>query len=239
MRTTLEDRKKQYRIIFELLWEESRIPVKEIAVAVGPYVVKWRLKEAFEDQYIVGPDIRKKSYSNLREYMYFANFVNPELDFLRYRKDPRVTYHAKTIGFSNMWIITREKIDIDGDIIFEGPRSDYYTSYAPHHSWEKALEIMRKMIEEFDPRDYILKKYIQTHFDESVEWDEKYELLYRYFKYDLRKPFAPVMRKGVSGSKLYKFLEKLPETCTIATSYYPESLSAFNMKKVHTVQILQ
>jgi hypothetical protein len=83
------------------------------------------------------------------------------------------------------------------------------------------------MIEEFDPGDYILKKYIQTHFDESVEWDEKYELLYKYFKYDLRKPFAPVMRRGVSGSKLYKFLEKLPETCTIATSYYPESLSAY------------
>ena len=229
MRTTLKDRKKQYRIIFELLWEEPRIPVKEIAAAVGPYVVKRRSKEAFEDQYIIGPDIRKRSYSNLREYMYFVNCENPELAYLEYQKNEKVIYHAQMKGFCNFWIIAKEKIDVEGDIILEGPRSDYYTSYAPHHSQEKALENMRKKIEEFDPGDYVPKKYIKTHFGESVEWDKEDELLCIYFKDNLRKPFAPVMRKHtISGGKLYKFLENLPETCTIAASYYPDTLLAYD-----------
>ena len=47
VRTTSEDRKKQYRIIFGLLWEEFRVQVKEIAAAVGPYVVRSRLREAY------------------------------------------------------------------------------------------------------------------------------------------------------------------------------------------------
>lgn len=229
MRTTLEDRKKQYRIIFELLWEEFRVPVKEIAAAVGPYVVRRRLKEAYEQRYIVGPDIRKRPHSNTKEYMYFLSCENPEHTYLKYREDENVIYHAQMSGFCNLWIIAKKKIEVEGDIILEGPRSDYYTSHPPDHSWEKALEIMRKKIEDFDPKDYTPKKYIQTHFNESIEWDEEDELLYRYFKYDLRKPFAPVMRKHtISGGKLYKFLEKLPETCTIATSYYPDSLSAYD-----------
>ena len=42
--------------------------IGEIAKAVGPYVVRKRLKEAFEQQYIVGPDIRKRSHLNTKEY---------------------------------------------------------------------------------------------------------------------------------------------------------------------------
>jgi hypothetical protein len=229
VRTTLEDRKKQYRIIYELLLKKSRIPIKDISKIVGSYVAKKRMEEAFGQQYIIGPDIRKRSFSNLREYMYFVNCENPELAYLKYREDERIIYHAQMSGFCDLWIISRKEIDIDGKIILKGPRSDYYTSYASDRSWEKSLEIMRKKIESFNPKKYAPKHYIQTHFNESIEWDEEDELLYRYFKYDLRKPLAPVMRKhAISGGKLYKFLERLPETCTIATSYYPETLSAYD-----------
>jgi len=230
MRTTREQRKRQYRVIYELVFETPRIYNKDMQklLELNDRTVARRLREAFGKQHIVGPDIRKRSHSNTKEYTYFLNCKNPELAYLEYQKNEKITYHAQIRGFSNFWIIAKEKIDVEGDIILEGPRSDYYTSYAPDHSWEKALEIMRNKIKNFRPRDYTPKKYIQTHFNESVEWDEEDELVYRYFKYNLRKPFAPMMRKGISESKLNKFLEKLPETCTIATSYYPDTLLAYD-----------
>ena len=231
MRTTPEQRKKQYRAIYELLFDSPRIYKKDIwaLTNLNDRTLAKRVQESFEQQYIFGPDIRKRSYGNLKEYVYFFNCKNPELQYLQYQQDERIIYHAEMKGFCNFWIISKEPIDIDGDIVLEGPRSDYYTSYAPDRSWETALEIMKKKVETFDPEAYVSKKYIQIHFNETVDWDEEDELLYNYFKSNLRKPLAPVMKKHrISGGKLYKFLEKLPETCTTATSYYPETVLAYD-----------
>jgi len=230
MKTTLKQKKKQYRTIYELLFAVPRMYKKDICalLKLNDRTVAKRLKEAFEQRYIVGPDIRKRSHSNTQEHIYFLKCENPELAYLKYREDENVIYHAQMSGFCDLWIIAKEKIDVEGNIILEGPRSDYYTSYAPDHSWETAVKIMQEKMEKFNPSNYKPKNIIQTHFNETIEWDEEDEFLYRYFKYNLRKTFAPVMRKhGISGSRLYKFLERLPETCTIATSYYPDSLPAY------------
>jgi len=88
---------------------------------------------------------------------------------------------------------------------------------------------MREDVENFIPEDYKPKGIIKTHFDEPVKWDSEDEILYRYFKYNLRKKLSPVMKKHlISGTKLYAWLERLPEYCTIFTGYYPETLSAYD-----------
>jgi hypothetical protein len=229
VRTTFEERKKQYRIVYELFWEKSRISSKDISTIIGSYVARKRMKEVRDQEYIVGPDIRKRSYQNLKEYVYFANCTNPERVYLKYREDKNVIYHAHMVGFCNLWIVAKEKMDIEGTILIEGPRSDYHVSYAPDHSWEKALEIMRKKIENFSPGTYKSKGIIKSHWDETITWDEKDEALYRYFKYDLRKPLSPVMRENqISGGKLYSWFERLPECCNINTHYYPDGLLSYD-----------
>jgi len=100
-----------------------------MAVVVGPYVVRRRLKEAFEQRYIVGPDIRKRSHSNTKEYTYFLKCENPEHTYLKYREDENIIYHAQMSGFCDLWIIAMEKIDvvdppspadlISGDILYQ------------------------------------------------------------------------------------------------------------------------
>jgi hypothetical protein len=228
VRTTPQQRKKQYRIIYGLLWEKSRIPLRSIFKAVGSYMAKKRLQEAFGQQYIIGPDIRKRSYRNLKEYMYFANFENPERAYLKYREDERITYHAQMKGFCDLWIIAKEEIEIEGDIVLEGSRSDYYVSFAPDHSWEKALQIMQKKIERCELGTYESRGIIKTHWNETIEWNEKDESLYRYFKNDLRKPLGQAMKEcKVSKDGLYNWLKRLPECCNINTHYYPETLSAY------------
>ena len=224
---SVQDWKGEYRFILDILWKTPRVLVSEINLEKG--MAGKRLKEALEQKIIVGPDIRKRSYKNTREYIYFVNCDDPELLYLSYRDDPRIIYHAEMIGACNLWLITKEKIDIEGEVFLEGYRSDYITSYPPDHTWETAMEIMRKKIQTFNPRAYIRKGYIQTHFDETIPWDESDEILYRYFKYDLRKPFSPIMKEHkMTKEGIYQFLGNLPQTCTVATSYYPDTLSAYD-----------
>jgi hypothetical protein len=231
MKITPEKRSSQYRSCYELVFGTPRIYLKDISaeLRINRRTAMLRMNEAFERKYIVGPEIRKRSFLNLREYMYFIKCENPEILYLELCEDPSVIYHAVVIGFFNFWLIAKEKMNIEGDVISEGYHSDYLIAFAPNHSWEAALQMVRKKIELFDPDTYVPRNTINTHFNEPIDWDQKDEALYRYFKYNLRKPFAPIMKKeGISGEKLYDFLGRLPECCTIGTSFYPETLSAYD-----------
>ena len=223
-----ESLKREYRGIYEILWENPRVLVRSITSKIGSDAGKL-LQEALKLQYIKGPQIRKRSYQNMKEYVYFVKCENPELLYLEYREDQNIIYQVKTIGFCNLWITAKEKISIDGDIFLEGQRSDYSVSHPPNHSWETAIEIIKKKIKTFDLRDYEPQGIIRDRSNEATDWNPEDEILYRYFKYDLRKPLTPLMRDlNISKDKIYNFLERLPEPCTVFTDFYPESLSAYD-----------
>ena len=132
-------------------------------------------------------------------------------------------------GFANFYVISKEKIDIEGDILISGPRSDYHVSFAPNHSWKTAIKIMEEKKEKFDPDKYEPRGTIQTHWDVTIEWDKKDEILFRYFKYDLRKPMERIRKKHrISGRMGMNWLKKLPEYCTIITRFYPEKRSSYD-----------
>ena len=229
MRTTTKEKRNQYRIVYEVLWEKPRVKKKEVSAALGKRGAGRWMEEAFEEDYIVGPEFRKKSFKNLKEYMYFIRCKDPDASYLKYRKDPNVIYHAQMAGFCDLWVITKEKMDIEGEIIVEGYRSDYHVSYAPDHTWETGLQNMRKMVDDFDPENYTPKGIIQTHFNKTIEWDKEDEIMYAYFKYNVRKSLLPLIREhGISREKIYSFLQSLPDCCTVATSYYPESLQTYD-----------
>lgn len=223
-------REEHYRIWYELLCRSPRIPAKEASLSLGieQKTSSARLKEALNQHYIVGPEVRKMSLANFPEYMYFVNCKNPDSLYRKYRQDENVIFHALMYGFANLWVISKGKMDIDGDIIVEGLRSDYYVAFAPDHSWDDAVRIIRKKIEKFNPEEYTPKGYIKTHFDKTIEWTEKDEILYRYFKNDMRKPLAPMKRDyHISRNEFRKWLERLPDCCTITTNYYPGKLSEY------------
>jgi hypothetical protein len=131
-------------------------------------------------------------------------------------------------GFANLWVTSLDKMIIQGNILVGGPVSDMHVSFAPTYSWEEAKRIMWEKVERFDPADYEPKGIVQTHYDEQIEWGEEDEILYRYFKYDLRKPLDPLIKKGYTKNKIYKWLKKLPECCSIITKYYPQTRAAYD-----------
>ena len=230
MRSTPEQRKKHYRIIYEMLFDDPRVHKNTLSsILGGGRTAGLRMREAFNQQYIVGPEIRVRSFENLREYMYFVRCRHPELHYLEYREDMNVAYHAKTRGFCNLWIISKKKLDIEGEIVHEGCHSDFYVSYAPDRSWGESLEIMRRKIETFDSDEYVPDHLIKTHLDEQANWRPKDDFLYKYFKYNLRKPVSPLLQDyKIYGKTIYNFFQKLREYCTIFTDYFPDRLPSYD-----------
>ena len=132
-------------------------------------------------------------------------------------------------GSPNLWVISKEEIDIEGNVLVGGLRSDYHVSLPPNHSWKTSVKNMNKRVEESDPDDHQSKNTLRTHWNETIEWTKKDEKLFREFKYNLRKPLTPIMKKHyIFKDEIEQFFNKLPECCSIITEYYPESISAYD-----------
>ncbi|MGD2247671.1 MAG: hypothetical protein PVF58_04640, partial [Candidatus Methanofastidiosia archaeon] len=100
MYSSLEKKRKEFRIIYENLWTEPRIQPKSVSkiLKIRPSSAGKRMKEAFKKGYILGPNLRKKSFKNFREYMYFAHCEDPLELYLKLSKDPNVVYVARMDG---------------------------------------------------------------------------------------------------------------------------------------------
>lgn len=198
-------------------------------LGVDPDTARRRMREAFNLGFVSKPEIRKRSFSNMKEYIYCVNCKNPAKLYQQYIEDETIIYHAVMNGFANLWITAREKIDIEGELVVAGLRSDYYLAFAPNHSWKTAIHAMQEKVKTFDSESYSPRNTIKTHWDEKILWDPQHELLYRYFKRNLRKKVTPVMKKyRISGEKTYTWLRNLPEYCTLFIRYFPERFSAYD-----------
>jgi hypothetical protein len=227
-----EERERKYRTIFESLEKYPRIQYKELAEVLG---VDWRtvallMNEAFSEGYIVGPQIRKKSFKNFPEYVYFIKSDNPIRLYRNFITNEHVLYHAIMDGFANIWAITDEILDIDEKVVLWGRRSDFYISFPPDHSWDGAIEVMQEMIDQFDPETYTPKNLIETHWDEEIKWDDRDEILFQEFKHNLRKPVNPIAKKKhhMGVYKAYEWLDRLHECFTVLTCYFPNTVSKYD-----------
>lgn len=214
-----------------MLEGKPRINVKDIAPILESdrNSTSKRLGEAFTFGYVEKPQIRKRSYQNLKEYMYFMRLENPLDAFEIYSTNGTVTYQAVMGGSVNFWMITDEKADPPGDVVAEGPRSDYYVAFAPDVTWETAFTRIYEKINDFDPASYTPQGIIENHWNESTVWDREDEMLYISFQFDLRKKLTPVMKENlISGEKLYKWFDQLDQNCTVFTRFFPEKITAYD-----------
>lgn len=231
MPKSLEEQKKQFRIIYELLHENPRVYIKDMAsvLNINPHATSKNLEKAFNEGYVLPPQLRTRSFANMKEYMYFVHCDSVSEHYLTYIEDERVVYHAVMGGSANLWIISREKMRIPGDILCEGYRSDYHVAHATDHSWHHAITLMKEKIKNFNPLDYHPEDIVQTRHHESITWDSDFQSLYREFKYNVRSKLSPIMKRNrISAEKIYKFFDILPYTCTVFSRYFPETLSAYD-----------
>ena len=231
MRLSPKEKKRQYRIIYESLFNNPRISNIDLSDTIGMTreTASKRIRDAFDCGYVTRPQIRKRSYANFKQYMFFVDCEDPLELYLQYNEDQNVVYHAVMEGFANLWVTSLDKMIIEGNILVGGPVSDMHVSFAPFRSWDEAIKIMWEKVETFNPAEYESKGTIQTHYDEKMEWDKEDEILYRNLKYDLRKPLYPIAKKNhISGQRAWDWLKKLPECCSIITKYYPRTRAAYD-----------
>lgn len=230
MRYTKAQKKIHYRKIYDLLWKDFRITYKDMSKLLGlaRNTVRSRLQEALEMQYLIYPQIRRRSYFG--EYVYIVRVDDAFETYMEYKKNDNIVYHAVLGGYANMWIISQGKIDIDGEILLSGPRSDYHVAYAPNWPWDTSMGHMRSKIDEFNPQSYQPQHIIGTHWGESLDfWDAEHEILFRNLKYNARKKFTRILKKNlISRSKFYTFLHNLNKACIVFTRFFPKGMASYD-----------
>jgi hypothetical protein len=68
-----EDKEKDFRKIYEVLCDEPRVFKNKLADILGlnRRTALKRFNEAIKKGYVLMPQIRKRSYANLKEHVYF------------------------------------------------------------------------------------------------------------------------------------------------------------------------
>ena len=223
-------KKQQIRKIFDVFYKDPQISTTQAAEGLGIKlnIARMRVNQSHKEGYITGPQLRKMSYKNFIEYVIFANVVDPFEVYERLKNDERIIHQSILNGPYNIRIVSKEKITIDGKSVF-GPSTDRYISYPPKCSWGTSMQNQRKMIEEFNPDRYTPKNYIENHWDQTVEWTELDEILFKIFKYDALQPFDTIVRKKLDWYKriVDDFPKKVLKYCKFYTAYFPETINAY------------
>jgi hypothetical protein len=213
--------------MFSYVNKESRIPFAEIARRMGKdkrTISSW-WKIAVENRIIIPPVLRKKSFSNFREYVYFLKVRDPSKLFDQLKDNREITYYMVQTGFSNFGITSSRPIDPPGNVILWGEKSDYYISTPPDHSFRKAINIIEKKLGSIENATSSPLIYHNCPYE---PWDKKDEILYQEFCNDFRKPLTPVMRKHqIYSDKIMKWIRSSHEFGQIITYYFPNGEAVY------------
>jgi len=185
------------------------------------------IQQGIEQGVFYYPQIRKRSYRNTSEYVHFLNAPNSFKMFTDLIENNDVIYHARITGRFTMWTIAYEKIEFENSLI-EGYRTDYHFTKAPNQSWDTAIEKMHNMIDLFDISDYRPTNYLKSHLDQTIYWPPVYDILFQYFKFNLRKPLTPLMKDyKIPLDTINQFLGNVDELFTTTVAYYPGGIESY------------
>ena len=209
--------------IFKLVLESPRTTKKEMAknlkVSPSSFDVWWKF--AIENQIIIPPVFRRKSYLNFREYFYFVETDDPHKFFKNVQKNDNVTYCSVQTGFANIQIISKSEIDLDEKIIFSGPRSNYYVSIPPNCTYQDSISNINKKLQDIkkirseSPLKFFKKSY--------GPWDDLDEALYWSFCNNVRKRFTHVMEEtGAYSDKILGWFRNRDRFGDTITMFFPE-----------------
>jgi hypothetical protein len=208
---------------------EPRISLSEIARRMGidkrTVSAWWNL--AVKNRIIRPPVLRRKSFLNFREHIYFLKVKDPAKLFEKLEKDREVIYYMVQTGFSNFGITSTHAIDPPGSVVLSGVRSDYYVSVPPDYTFEKAVDVIQKKLAtitevEWKPSPLV---YHDTVYE---EWDEKDEILYGEFCNNMRKPLSSVMKRNhIYSDKIMDWIRRRDEFGQTLTFYFPEGESIY------------
>ena len=215
--------------LFQLIVEDPRIPKKEIArrfnVNLKTAEIWWN--HATGRRIIIPPIIRRKCYRNFREYFYFLSTDDPHTLFNELQKYKEILYVSVESGFSNLFAISENPLDIEGDIVTEGCRSDYYVTIPPDQSFQAAISEIRRKLQLLDSFKEFPSPLIQRNYAYEP-WDEKDEAIFQTLCNDMRISFSRVLRETKTYSdKILKWFRRRDEFGDTITMFFPRGDSSY------------
>ena len=215
--------------LFSYVNSDPRISLSEIGRQMGidrrTATAWWKL--AVENRIIIPPILRKKSFLNFREYVYFLKVKDPHKLFKKLMDNKDITYYTVQTGFSNFAITAKKEIDPPGEIIFSGQRSDWLVSVPPACTYEQAAQRISQKLDNIiddDPQPSPLM-YHDTVYE---PWDEKDEVIYEELHDNMRKPFLPIMKTHtIYSDKIMNWIKERDTFGQTFTFYYPEGEGAY------------
>lgn len=214
--------------LFSFVNKDPRISLSEIGRQMGidrrTATSWWKL--AVENRIIIPPILRKKSFLNFREQVYFLKVRDPHKLFKKLVDDKNITYYMVQTGFSNFVITAKKKIDPPGEIIFSGERSDSFVSTPMNCTYEEAARRISQKLDHID--DDPQPSPLVYHDTIYESWDKNDELIYRELCNDMRKPLLPLMKKyHLYSDKIMNWIKNRDQFGQTFTFFYPEGEGAY------------
>jgi hypothetical protein len=227
-RTFWNHTKSPYEM-YSLLLEEPRIPKEQMArkLKVNKNTIYSWYDEAVEKRIIILPVLRRKSFVNFREYIYFLNVEHPHLLYEELQLNTDILYYCVQTGFANFQIYSKVPLDLEGEIILEGIRSDYIVTTPVECTFEQSIQKIKRKLEKLG----VYKENsspLKIRQERYSPWDEKDEEIFWAVRNEMRKPFREIIREyDTYADKVLKWFRRCNEFGHIVTMYFPEGEGSY------------
>jgi hypothetical protein len=223
-------RLKIYHSIYEQIYREGQIPIWKISQITGlPRSTTSRyLSEMYEQKILVGAYLSMRAAPNYREYVYLANFRNPQKKFPGLSHFPSVVECALTFGDWNTYLVTSQPLDVPRmhgfqELVLMEQKYSTITPRTEFTTWDAAFS---KAYEVMSAR---LPGNLRREVAPFLDWGEEQWKMYDGFSPNLREIAAPTLKESGIRYESYSAWKKELEThCSIHTEFYPESYDQYN-----------
>ncbi len=220
--------------IFLLLKKKPRITKHTIAKkfhVTKKTAANW-WKAALEKKILFPPEFRRRAFQNFYEYFYYVNVEDPHEQFEELidreeeiKKD--IIHFSVQSGFCNFQIVSNKKINLKGEIILSGARSDYFISTPQKTTFDNSLIIIERKLSSIESMNLQPSPLIY-HESTYADWDEFDEKIYHEFSENLRKPFKLVLEKtGAKRDQILDWLKRRDQFGHTIVMYFPLGLNAY------------
>lgn len=219
-----------YHSIYEQIYNEGQIPIWRIAQNTGlpRSTISRYMNEMREQKILIGPYLDMRAAPDYKEYVYLADFRDPQKKFPGLSHFPSVIDCALTYGDWNMCLMTNQPLDVPRmhglqELLLMEQKYSTITPETEFTTWHVAFS---KAYEVMDVR---LQGNLEREVAPALNWGEDQWKMYDGFSPNIREIAAPTLKEsGIRYESYRTWKEELETHCTIHTEFYPESCDQYN-----------